>query len=93
MRDTWQTLNQTNSLEMLVQMGLMTPDVIADIIPDIQVSTREKMKQNAFKQDVIAQVMQQLQSGNEAGALQMLYQLAGQAPGGEQQAPPGGPNQ
>jgi hypothetical protein len=92
MRDTWQTLNQTNSLEMLVQMGLMTPDVIAEIIPDIQVSTREKMKQNAFKQDVIAQVMQQLQEGNEAGALQMLYQLM-EPSQGQQEAPPGGSNQ
>ena len=89
-RDTWQTLNQTNSLEMLVQMGLLTPDVIAEMIPDVPVTVREKMKQNAFKQDAIGQVMQALQSGDEAGALQMMYQMMGASPEGQQ--PQGGDN-
>ena len=53
-------------------------------------SSGMKMKQNAFKQDAIGQVMQALQSGDEAGALQMMYQMMGASPEGQQ--PQGGDN-
>jgi hypothetical protein len=46
--------------------GLMTPDIIADTVPDVPTTIRERMKQNA---------MQMLQEGNEQGVLDMLYQM------------------
>lgn len=87
-REFWSSLQQTQSLELLMQAGIMTPDIIADTVPDVPTSIRERMKMNAMKQDVMGQIMQLLQSGDVEGALKMLIQFGEQT--GQLQGPPGG---
>jgi len=77
-REFWSSLQQTQSLELLMNAGIMTPDIIADTVPDVPTSIRERMKMNAMKQDVFGQVMQLLANGDQAGALQLIYQLGQQ---------------
>jgi hypothetical protein len=74
-REFWDSLQQTQSLELLMNTGLMTPDIIADTVPDVPTTIRERMKQNAMKQDMLNNAMQMLQEGNEQGVLDMLYQM------------------
>ena len=86
-REFWNSLQQTQSLELLMNAGIMTPDIIADTVPDVPTSIRERMKMNAMKQDVFNQVMQLLAQGDQAGALQVMYQLGEQT--GALQGPSG----
>lgn len=74
-REFWQSLQQTQSLELLMNAGIMTADIIADTVPDVPTTIRERMKMNAMKQDLLGQAMQMLQQGNEQGVLDMLYQI------------------
>jgi hypothetical protein len=74
-REFWDSLQQTQSLELLMNTGIMTPDIIADTIPDVPTTIRERMKQNAMKQDMLNNAMQMLQGGDEQGVLDMLYQM------------------
>lgn len=83
-REFWESLQQTQSLELLMNAGIMTPDIIADTVPDVPTTIRERMKQNAMKQDMLGQAMQMLQQGDEQGVLQMLYQVMEQQGGGTQ---------
>jgi hypothetical protein len=83
-REFWDSLQQTQSLELLMNTGLMTPDIVADTVPDVPTTIRERMKQNAMKQDMFGQAMQMLQEGNEQGVLEMLYQVMEQQGGGPQ---------
>ena len=84
-REFWDSLQQTQSLELLMDVGIMTPDIIADTVPDVPTTIRERMKQNAMKQDMVNQVMQMLQAGDEQGALQMMYQALEQGGGPQQE--------
>jgi uncharacterized protein YjgD (DUF1641 family) len=81
-REFWNSLQQTQSLELLMNVGIMTPDIIADTVPDVPTTIRERMKQNALKQDMVNQAMQMLQQGDEQGVLEMLYQMLEQGGGG-----------
>jgi len=80
-REFWNSLQQTQSLELLMNVGIMTPDIIADTVPDVPTTIRERMKQNAMKQDIFGQAMQMLQSGDEQGVIDMLYQIMEQQGG------------
>ncbi len=84
-REFWDSLQQTQSLELLMNTGIMTPDIIADTVPDVPTTIRERMKQNAMKQDILNNAMQMLSEGNEQGVLDMLYQMM-EGQGGTQQA-------
>lgn len=82
-REFWDSLQQTQSLELLMNAGIMTPDIIADTVPDVPTTIRERMKENAMKQDMLNNAMQMLQQGDEQGVLNMLYQMMEQQGGQE----------
>jgi uncharacterized protein YjgD (DUF1641 family) len=82
-REFWNSLQQTQSLELLMNAGIMTPDIIADTVPDVPTTIRERMKQNAMKQDMLGQAMQMLEAGDEQGVIDMLYQVMEQQGGAE----------
>jgi len=42
----WNSLMQTDSLSVLMEAGLMTPDIIADIMPNVPSTIRQRMKDN-----------------------------------------------
>lgn len=55
--ELWSSLVQTNQLETLIGTGLLTPDIIADIIPNITEDVRQRMKQNAANMMAMQQQM------------------------------------
>lgn len=75
-RELWDSLNVTQSLELLMNTGAMTPDVVVEIIPDIPEELREKMRENLAEQDAFQQMIQAAQSGDVEGVLQILQQAA-----------------
>jgi hypothetical protein len=78
MRELWESLQQTSMGEVLMNAGILSPDIIADIIPDVPESIRNRMRENAAEQDVMAQVLQLVSAGQGEEALQMLQQMAQQ---------------
>lgn len=42
----WNSLIQTRALDVLMQSGILTGDIIADLMPEIPATVRERMKQN-----------------------------------------------
>lgn len=98
-RELWTSLNVTQGLEILMQNGAMTPDIVIELIPDLPEELREKMRENLAKQDVIGQMISAMQEGNAEGALQALAGFAQEqgvqlAPPQQQQQPqPQGPPQ
>ena len=77
-REFWNSLQQTQSLELLMEAGIMTPDIIADTVPDVPTTIRERMKMNAMKQDAVNQIMQMISQGDMQGAQEAMLQLAEQ---------------
>lgn len=65
-QETWDSLTQTNkSLEVLMQAGIMTPDIVADIVPGLSSELRTRMKQN-YQMQLQQQQSQPAQEGAEA---------------------------
>ena len=90
-REFWNSLQQTQSLELLMNAGIMTPDIIADTVPDVPTTIRERMKMNAMKQDVVNQVLQMISQGDMQGATEAMLQFAeemGALPPGGGEGPP-----
>ena len=75
-RELWESLNVTQSLELLMEQGAMTPDIVVEIIPDLPEEIRERMRQNLAEQDAFGQMVQALQAGQPEQALQILAQAA-----------------
>ncbi len=84
MTELWDSLQQTDALSTLVEIGLLTPDVIVDIMPNIPETIRSRMRSNYAQQNVVAQAVQLVAEGDPQGALQLLAQLAQQGEGGAQ---------
>jgi hypothetical protein len=55
-REFWASLMQTDAFSQLVEQGLLTPDIVAEIMPDIPDHIREKMKANAARMQQAAQM-------------------------------------
>lgn len=75
-RELWASLNVTQGLEILMQNGAMTPDIVVEIIPDLPEELREKMRENIAKQDIVGQMMQAMEQGAPEQAMQILMQFA-----------------
>ncbi len=86
MTELWDSLQQTDALSTLVEIGLLTPDVIVDIMPNIPETIRSQMRSNYAQQNVVAQAVQLVAEGDPQGALQLLAQLAQQQEGGASDA-------
>jgi hypothetical protein len=94
-RELWESLNVTQSLDVMMQNGAMTPDIVIELIPDLPEELREKMRENLREQDMVEQMVQALAGGDPNAALQLLAQHA-QEQGVDLQAsapPEGGPVQ
>jgi hypothetical protein len=85
MREFWNSLQQTQSLGLLMNAGLLTPDLIADIIPDVPTTYRERMKQTAAQQaqqnqllSMVPQALQAIQIGKPQEAEAVLAQIVQQ---------------
>ena len=51
--DFWQTLMQTDAFGTMVESGMLTMDIVADIMPNVPTSVRTRMKEN-YRQAVEA---------------------------------------
>ena len=55
--EAWNAMTQTNGImELLISLGIMTPDIVADIAPGLPTEVRDRMKGNAEK--MLAQAAQ-----------------------------------
>ncbi len=58
--ELWDTLVQTNALGILIERQMLTMDIVADIMPNIPASIRQRMKENFQKQQEQQQQMMQM---------------------------------
>lgn len=79
MMELWDSLQQTGGMEILMQTGLLTPKIIAQIIPHVPASIRAEMLNNVQKQDVVQQVMQLVSQGQNDQAIALIQQLIQEA--------------
>jgi hypothetical protein len=75
MMELWDSLQQTGGMELLMQSGLLTPAIIAKIIPHVPESIRAEMLSNIAQQDVIQQVMELVAQGQNEQAIALIQQL------------------
>jgi hypothetical protein len=61
----WNSLMQTDALTILMQTGVLTPDIVVDIMPNVPTSIRQKMKENyqRIQQQQQEMAQQQQQTG------------------------------
>jgi hypothetical protein len=64
--DFWRTLMQTDAFGTLVERGMLTMDIVADIMPNVPTSIRQRMKEN-YRQMLQQQqaMMQQQQAAQQ----------------------------
>lgn len=64
--DFWQTLMQTDAFGTLFEAGLLSPDIVADIMPNVPTSIRARMKEN-YRQ-ALQRAQAEAQAQQEAAA-------------------------
>jgi hypothetical protein len=76
--ELWESLQQTGGLEILMNSGVLTPDVLVEMIPNVSAAVRDKMRANIAKQDLVAQVLELVAQGRNEEVIALLQQVAQQ---------------